>query len=415
MSISQTIKDYALSIGYNHVGIIEADEFSDYSADLKNRSEMYKFGIEGPLRLMEAADPKKQMPTARSIIVVAFDYYTEAFPTELSKIMGRFYISRAQPSSRYSPINQARRRLMKEFLTACGCNVGDQVAVPERQAAVRAGIVSYGRNGFVYGRNSGSYLILSSFVVDMELEYDKPAGEAICPENCTICMKSCPTGAIYEPYKLDPRKCVTLMNLAGAAIVPGISQALPHTVREQIGLHIHGCDVCQDACPLNKFKKDSNLPVNAHLESLGHDFPLSKIVNMDEESYQNRVRPLVYNYFNKRQLLQRNAAIALGNLDDPSTIEDLELAMKNEAEMVRSYSAWALGQIGGKTPSPEIYESAPSYCDWSEEQDLRNRTQKILENALTGESSEWAIREIEEALSHIKKRKQAYRPGHLIM
>ncbi|MEN6462570.1 MAG: hypothetical protein ABFC94_14535 [Syntrophomonas sp.] len=182
MSLSQQIKEYALSIGYDYVGIINADGFPGYLEDLEDRYEMYQFAIEGPFRLYQASDTKLQMPTARSIIVVAYDYLKESFPDNLSKMIGRFYLSRAQPSSRYSPMNLARRRLMKEFLTGLGCNVGDRVAVPERLAAVRSGIASYGKNSFAFGRNNGgSFLILSSFVVDVQLEYDQPIYEAICP------------------------------------------------------------------------------------------------------------------------------------------------------------------------------------------------------------------------------------------
>lgn|GEM_PF-5676709 len=132
-------------------------------------------------------------------------------------------------------------------------------------------------------------------------------------------------------------------------------------------------------CPLNKCKQSSNLPCNAYLDSLVQDFRLTQIVNMDEETYQKRVRPLVYNYFNKRQLLQRNAAIALGNLNEPSSVNDLELSIQNEAEMVRAYSAWALGQIGGKTPVKETCASAVNSADWN--------TQKGSES---GPSKSWS-------------------------
>lgn len=415
MSLSQKIKNYALSLGYDYVGIIDAEGFPEHLENLQERYGMYQFGIEGPLRLMQAADTKMQMPTAKSIIVVAMDYYKEAMPEELSKILGRYYISRAQPSSAYSPINQHRRKLMREFLEFCGCTVGDKVAVPERQAAVRAGIGNYGKNGFVYGQNSGSYLILSSFVVDLELDYDKPVYEEICPENCSICMKSCPTGAIYEPYKMNPCKCITLINLTGTGNLPGIPQVVPHDLRDKIGVHIHGCDICQDVCPLNKIKHSSKLPFNAYLESLVPDFQLSRIVNMDEETYQTRIRPLVYNYFNKRQLLQRNAAIALGNLDDPSTVPDLELSIHNEEEIVRAYSAWALGRIGGKVPSDEIYASAANYIDWNEEKVLRDQAEPILQRALSEESSEWVIAEIREALNYIQDNKFYNRVNRLVL
>ena len=46
-------------------------------------------------------------------------------------------------------------------------------------------------------------------------------------------------------------------------------------------------------------------------------------------------------------MFQRNAAIALGNTGDSDHIPVLDRAMENPEELVRGYSAWALGRIGG--------------------------------------------------------------------
>lgn len=346
MSLSQDIKNYALSLGYDYVGITSADTFEDYLQDLQQRLAIYQFGIEGSFRLLQAGNPRQQMPEARSIIVVAYDYFKESFPEDLCRLIGRFYLSRAQPSSRFSPVNTARRKLMKEFLAAAGCRVGDQVAIPERQAAVRAGIASYGKNSFAYGKNGVSFLHLGSFVVDTELDYDRPDPEEICPAGCTLCM---------------------------------------------------------EACSLNKARMQARLPANARVENLAPGISLSKMLNMDETYYQEQLRPLVYNYFNKRKYLQRNAAIALGNLGDPGAVNDLEKALNGEEEIVRAYSAWALGQISGRTPSSEIHSSASEYNAWIREQHDREAVELILEEALSKEISPWVRQEISAALAYIRK------------
>ena len=69
---------------------------------------------------------------------------------------------------------------------------------------------------------------------------------------------------------------------------------------------------------------------------------------MTDEFFAARVQPLMYNYIKERKYFQRNAAIALGNLGDPAFIPDLEIAMNSPEELVREYSAWALGRIGGR-------------------------------------------------------------------
>jgi epoxyqueuosine reductase len=70
------------------------------------------------------------------------------------------------------------------------------------------------------------------------------------------------------------------------------------------------------------------------------------MLNMTDDFYKQIVQPLMYNYIKERKYFQRNAAIALGNLGDPGFIPDLGIAMNDHEELVREYSAWALGKIG---------------------------------------------------------------------
>jgi len=32
--------------------------------------------------------------------------------------------------------------------------------------------------------------------------------EVKCPPKCTACFDACPTGALYESLKMDPRRCI---------------------------------------------------------------------------------------------------------------------------------------------------------------------------------------------------------------
>ena len=44
--------------------------------------------------------------------------------------------------------------------------------------------------------------------------------------------------------------------------------------------------------------------------------------------------------------LQRNVAVAMGNRRDPGYIAPLAEALESDSPLVRSHSAWALGEIG---------------------------------------------------------------------
>jgi epoxyqueuosine reductase len=46
--------------------------------------------------------------------------------------------------------------------------------------------------------------------------------------------------------------------------------------------------------------------------------------------------------------MQRNAAIALGNIGDLAAVPALVDALSGPHEIVRGHAAWALGRLGGK-------------------------------------------------------------------
>ena len=149
MSLTQDIKEYALDLGYSGVGITTADGFPSYIEELNSRYEMYAFYIEMPRQPLKGADPKSIMPSAKSIISVAYDYAKEAFPEELLGKIGRLYLARVHNAPAHR-INGARHELMKKFLERNGCEVGQGIFLPERLAAARAGVTTYGKNNFAY-------------------------------------------------------------------------------------------------------------------------------------------------------------------------------------------------------------------------------------------------------------------------
>ncbi|HWR45134.1 epoxyqueuosine reductase [Sporomusa sp.] len=376
MSLTAQIKEFALDIGYSKVGIIPADSFPEYIEDLTNRYGMYSFYIKGPARPLAAADPRSLMPEAKSIITTVYDYSQKSFPGELSDKIGRIYQARCYnaPAER---INGARPQLMREFLQKLGCVVGDKIGLPERLVAAKAGIVNYGRNNFAYAKDIGSFIYLTSFVVDKELEYDdNPTVEVDCPENCSACMKACPTQAIYEPNKLNPGRCIafntflTQDGMAGSHIEP--------EMREKMGVKVHGCDICQEVCPRNQARLKAKLPDDAFLVKVAQDFSLAQMLNMTDAFYMTRVRPLLYNYIREKKYFQRNAAIALGNLGDSAFVPDLAAAMDDPEDLVRGYAAWALGKIGGRL------------------------AKQILEAKLSRETTDSVRKEIEAALAVIQ-------------
>ena len=51
----------------------------------------------------------------------------------------------------------------------------------------------------------------------------------------------------------------------------------------------------------------------------------------------------------KREGLQRNVAVALGNSGDRAAVPALARALREAAPLVRAHAAWALGRLAGAT------------------------------------------------------------------
>lgn len=374
MSLSADIKEYALSLGYDRVGITTADKFPIYEQQLTERPQMYRWAIEGNAQLLKSADPRNILPDAKSIVVAVYDYFKQSYPKEVVGKVGRLYL--AYGAAPPYPIHQARYRLLREFLEKQGIQVArGPVGPPARLSAARAGVANYGKNCFAFAEGIGSFIVIVPLVVNAELDYDTPTLEVKCPDKCTLCLDACPTGSLYEPLRMNPLRCIAYNSYATPGSFLGVGQeVLPKEIREPMGTWIFGCDVCQQVCPRNQPRLKAKLPPNPYLEHVANDLRLDKLLNMSDEYFFNRVLPRL-SYIKQKRYVQRNAAVALGNLGTEESVAPLAQAMQNPDELVRGHAAWALGRIGS------------------------GRAKQTLEASLSRETSAYAREEIREALA----------------
>jgi len=350
MSLTEEIKDYALALGYSRVGVTTAEPFPLYVQALQERADDYDWAVDSGLRLERGVDPQDRLPGARSIIVAVYDYVREHFPEKLVGKIGRLYQSRSYIEPPTS-LGGARVQLMRQFLEGKGIQVGRwfliSSGVPDRLAAVRAGVGEIGRNTFVCTPGIGTFVIIHTFIVDTELEYDTPTNVTHCPPTCRLCIEACPTGAIVADFRLNPRRCLTFNHVVNVHGFRNTSPYIDPELRPKMASWIHGCDVCQEACPRNQAKLKAELPVNAFLEVTAQHFSLTGLLKMGREFEMKAVAPLLHTYMQKRKYFQRNAAVALGNSGNPEVVPPLVQAMEDPEELVRGHAAWALGELGG--------------------------------------------------------------------
>ncbi|GAH32441.1 unnamed protein product, partial [marine sediment metagenome] len=115
--------------------------------------------------------------------------------------------------------------------------------------AVRSGLGKYGRNNICYIDKMGSLFNLYAFFTDFQFDENNWSDIQMMEtcENCTICIKNCPTGAIPAPndenFVINVNNCIPVYNEI-KGIVPDWIPSNGHNA-------LMGCMKCQLPCPSN--------------------------------------------------------------------------------------------------------------------------------------------------------------------
>ncbi|MDA0712873.1 MAG: tRNA epoxyqueuosine(34) reductase QueG [bacterium] len=278
MEKTKFVKELALSLGFDDVRIASALEDTPYKTQFQQAIAEERHG---PLDYMsktakERADVLALMPEAKSVVVVAKNYYTGDHEHKPAEAFAK--VSRYAWGGDYHHWFKKRLRKMRTTLQD---HYGDQIKVHifndtgpvlERGWAERSGLGFIGKSGMLIHREFGTWTFLGGFVTDLELKADKPTVKQMCG-TCTACIDACPTGAIVAPQKVDARLCLTTWNVERP-----LDEGAGHPLFKGHGWAV-GCDICQEVCPWNKFEQTSN--EDRFKARLGHSH-LSKDQNLTD-------------------------------------------------------------------------------------------------------------------------------------
>lgn len=100
-----------------------------------------------------------------------------------------------------------------------------------KHAAYYAGLGVLGRNTLLYNRKYGSLLKLGALLTNISLEQDAIKTFTFCRDSCSLCLRSCPAGAI-ESMHVNQKKC-----------------RAHSEIKNKRGVDIYVCNICRTVCP----------------------------------------------------------------------------------------------------------------------------------------------------------------------
>jgi epoxyqueuosine reductase len=336
--LEQRVADSAFRLGFALVGFAQLKRLTNRESFFREwlaegrAGEMVWLGSQPARRF----DPRALDGRLRGVISLAYPYAAPKPPTLTWHLELRGRIAAYALGPDYHDVVLKKTRLIADQLTAEAPEIMvrtyvDTGPVFEREWAAEARLGWFGRNTNLINRHHGSYFFLAEIFTNIEFDSPSEPYREHCG-TCRQCLDLCPTGALADGFKLEPRLCISYLTIEHRG-------PIPRQLRPRLGNWIFGCDVCQEVCPWNG-DATREAEVNADLAP-----SLPELMKLDDCGFRHRFGRTAIKRTKRRGLL-RNAAIALGNSGNPAAVPTLMYTLKDEPEaLVRSHAAWALGRF----------------------------------------------------------------------
>jgi len=289
MTLTEKIKQTALELGFDLVGVTDASPVS--KEQVRRLLGWLDAGYAGNMtwlhsNLEKRTDPAKLLPGAKSVIAVGLGYKPPVQKTEdggqKAAPIGR--VTAFAQYDDYHPFIKKLLRQLADFITSMTYPsmqfkiCVDSSPLLERALAVRAGLGIIGKNRMLVNPRLGPQIFLGEIVTNIELEPDKPLKNS-CPD-CGKCVAACPTGALKSDGSFDATKCISYLTIEANTDIPA-------DLAPRIGNHLFGCGECLLACSYQQ-----KAPTCANKEFIHHpdraELNLNDFLNLTEEQFRTQ-------------------------------------------------------------------------------------------------------------------------------
>ena len=232
-----------------------------------------------------------------------------------------------------SDMLEKRRIAWEDAAAEMGYEVARGVMLPERAAAIRAGLGVHGLNGLLISPDHGSFVNIALLLIR-----EAPPPEARGPEhdlspgcgNCGDCARACPTGAISDDG-VDVLICLrNYMNRP---------ERMTEEDYPRMGRMILGCDICQLACP-----KNASIVREAPPEDMARRVRLEDLLSGPDIGGMSKY--IFHTYLNEK-MIRRQAVLAAANTGRTDLLPSItELAETcGEDDTTKKIALWAVKKL----------------------------------------------------------------------
>jgi epoxyqueuosine reductase len=282
------------------------------------------------VRLAERLDVRLRFPAVKTVVALACNYFHGDSPS----VVARYARGRDYHHTLRDRIRHFRRLLRERFGAVEDYASVDSGLMMEKVWAVRAGLGVVGKNGCLITEKFGSWVSLATFAIDRTVDTFSAARlDDVCGK-CSLCIQSCPTGAIVADKVVDARACLSFQTIEN-------EQAVPVALRAGLTGFLFGCDICQDVCPHNATAVigSTRFAPRAVSARSAAEFAAMTAAQFDEWTPGTPLKRAGFDG------LRRNAAYALGAMKDASAKALLVRLCNDASPIVAEAAHWALSQL----------------------------------------------------------------------